>query len=195
MSPRLTRPAARFYYESHITIEPVFDRALMRVAQISAAHGFKVADLLMQKRASDTAERSKHDTFCTGRSRDFDDLCERMEWCVRHLRAVGFRVWRYKIEDTILDSKVDHDELGLLGWAISGAEYTRLDTVLERARAAVEAMTPDQLAHMRHEQRISFAAGNLKISRPDRDPAEIDRGVRAAAGLCPCGPCVAQRSS
>ncbi len=54
------------YYESHVTIEPVFDDRLEEATQIAINHKFRIANLLMQKRESDLPERSKHDTFMTG---------------------------------------------------------------------------------------------------------------------------------
>lgn len=39
-----------FYYESHITIEPVFDDKLELASNIAIKYKFKVASLLMQKR-------------------------------------------------------------------------------------------------------------------------------------------------
>lgn len=103
---------SRLYYEAHITIEPVFDAARDRAAEIAKASGFKLAHLLMQKRKDDTAERSKHDTFMTGHGKAYHDLCGRLVICVHSLHAAGFKVWRYKIEDTLIDSRTQ-DVLGL----------------------------------------------------------------------------------
>lgn len=104
---------ARLYYEAHVTIEPVFDGDLEKVSRIAAHHGFRVADLLMQKRKDDTPERSAKDTFCTGHSRDLDDITGRTRLLVIDLMGNGWKVWRYKIEDTVLDSRHD-DEWNLL---------------------------------------------------------------------------------
>lgn len=73
-----------------------------------------------------------------------------------------------------------------------------LDDLFVRARVVFEALSPDQQAHQRHEQRINFAAGNVALSWPDPRPGEEDnldkarRLVRDAVGLCPCGACGAQ---
>lgn len=93
------------YYEAHITIEPVFDDRLETFKKIASAYRFRVAELLMQKRSSDTPERSQYDSFCTGRSNDYTDLHDRMALMMIELKAENFHVWRYKIEDTILDSR------------------------------------------------------------------------------------------
>lgn len=81
----------------------------------------------------------------------------------------------------------------------------------ELARALYEAhdafarLTPDQQVHHRHQQRTSFAYGNLAISRVRPtgreyavDPAihRLDEDrlmtlVKEAAGPCPCGTCAA----
>lgn len=101
------------YYESHVTIEPVFGAELDRIRDIAGAHRFRVADLLMQKRQDDTPERSRHDTFCTGRGNDDADLGRRMFALVGDLRDAGYKVWRYKIEHVVIDSKVDDSPLRL----------------------------------------------------------------------------------
>jgi len=132
----------QLYFEAHVTIEPVFDDPcevcqgcgvvppgrectvcngegkltssdLGAVKQIAKSHGFKVADLLMQKRKADTQERSKDDTFCTARSKSYEDIHGRTVGLIVDLKSAGFKVWRYKIEDTVLDSKYS-DVLGLL---------------------------------------------------------------------------------
>lgn len=101
------------YHESHVTIEPVFDERLERLKQLCTEHGFRVADLLMQKRTSDTPERSRFDTFCSSRSVDPAALESRMFAFVAALCEEGFKVWRYKIEDVVLDSKVDDSRFRL----------------------------------------------------------------------------------
>jgi hypothetical protein len=95
------------YYESHVTVEPVFDEKLCELQNICSTLGFKVADLFMKKRQNDTAERSQYDTFCTGRSHNVEDLKEKMFLLVSSLRGHAFKVWRYKIEAVIIDSRVE----------------------------------------------------------------------------------------
>lgn len=93
------------YYESHITVEPVFEERLEKFTELCAVHGFRPAKLMMQKRSSDTPERSKHDSFCTGRGKTENELAARMHGLVQDLQDAGFAVWRYKIEHVILDFK------------------------------------------------------------------------------------------
>lgn len=104
---------ARLYYEAHVTIEPVFDVRLNALKSIAREHGFRVADLFMKKREADSETRSKHDTFMTGHGKNLEDLQHRMSLMIRSAQSAGFQVWRYKIEDAVMDSR-HADELVLL---------------------------------------------------------------------------------
>jgi hypothetical protein len=95
------------YYESHVTIEPVFGSRLERFKFVAARWGFHVATLLLQKNRKDTEERSNKDAFCTGRSEDRKQLTKRMDSLVLDLQACGFQVWRYKIEAALIDVKLE----------------------------------------------------------------------------------------
>lgn len=113
---KLIDRTAQYYYECHITIEPVFEEdtyCLEVIEKIASSNGFKLAKLLMQKRAKDTPERSKNDTFMTSHGKELLDLTYRMLNCCRELQAAGFTVFRYKIEDIVLDSRIK-DEYSLL---------------------------------------------------------------------------------
>lgn len=103
----------RLYLEAHVTIEPVFDERRELAADIAKRFNFKLADLLMKKRAEDTEERSAKDTFMTGHSKSKADIATRTMGLVRTLQASGFKVWRYKVEDTLLDSR-NADEWNLI---------------------------------------------------------------------------------
>lgn len=63
-----------------------------------------------------------------------------------------------------------------------------------KAQARVAAMTEDERVHMWHEQRISFAAGNVALSWAEVGAesalVRATRVVREKAGPCPCRPCV-----
>ncbi len=109
----MENPTTRLYFEAHVTVEPVFDGRLQELAEIAFEHRFKVADLLMQKRKVDSPDRSRFDTFCTSRSKDFEDIKTRTGQLVFDLQDKGFAVWRYKIEDTLVDSNAS-DEWGWL---------------------------------------------------------------------------------
>lgn len=101
-------------YECHVTIEPVFDRHLEHAKSIAGVWQFRVAELLMQKRRDDKPVRSANDTFMTSHHQEYAKLRERMIGLCNALREQGFKVWRYKIEYIMLDSKTDPDELNLL---------------------------------------------------------------------------------
>src|SRR6185312_3701000 len=92
-------------FESHVTIEPVFDEKFELFEKIANTFKFKPAHLLMMKSRSETLERSNKDSFCTGHAKDFDILKNRTEELVKLLEANNFKVWKYKIEATLLDIK------------------------------------------------------------------------------------------
>lgn len=94
-------------YETHITIEPVLDETkLAAIREAVRPLGFRVADLLMAKRAEDTPERSRFDTFLTGHTTDYMHACRNCREVVSVVQGMGYKVWRYKIEEIILDSRV-----------------------------------------------------------------------------------------
>jgi hypothetical protein len=95
------------YYESHVTVEPVFGERLANFALICARYGFQAASLLLQKNRAATPERSDKDAFCTGRSDNRKALHKRMDSLVLDLQACGFQVWRYKIEAALIDVKLE----------------------------------------------------------------------------------------
>lgn len=104
------RRSSRHYYEAHVTVEPVFEDRLEQFKVICHDYKFRVANLLMQKRREDSEERSKNDSFCTGRGISYTDTKKRMLALVERLEKEGFKVWRYKIESTLLDSRYDDSE-------------------------------------------------------------------------------------
>lgn len=73
-----------------------------------------------------------------------------------------------------------------------------LDELFARVRRKIDAMTPDQRAHMDHASRISWAAGNVALSWPEVVDGEraielATRLVCAKAGPCPCSSCKVTR--
>jgi len=105
------------YYECHVTIEPVFDERRDRVQALAEVDGFRLAALLMKKRAQDTEERSSKDTFMTkvvpATPEQLEALTKSMKTLVGTLQRYGFKVWRYKIEAALIDSR-NRDEFQLL---------------------------------------------------------------------------------
>lgn len=96
-------------YECHVTINPVFGKDLEVVEIIAKTHNFKVANLLMQRRHNETPERSKNDTFMTAHDADYTSMKEKLFNIVKNLNSHGYKVWRYKIEEIVVDSK--HEDL------------------------------------------------------------------------------------
>tara|TARA_R110000772_G_scaffold66361_2_gene147915 strand:- start:10954 stop:11436 length:483 start_codon:yes stop_codon:yes gene_type:complete len=101
------------YLEAHVTIEPVFGERLDLATEIGARYKFKPAKLFMQKDRAVTPERSDKDTFLTGHGQSKKDMEIRTRAVVSDLLAAGFAVWRYKVEDTLYDSR-NADIFGLL---------------------------------------------------------------------------------
>ena len=101
--------ADSLYFEIHITIAPDFDR-LDEAQKLAKACGFHMGDLLLMKRED---ERSHKDMFFTARAPTYKEAKHLTRGFAMLLTASGFSVIRYKIEDTVLDSRI-LDKLGLL---------------------------------------------------------------------------------
>ena len=102
---------SNLFYESHITIDPVFDSSLELFKKLSARYNFRVAELLMVK--EDQYKQSTKDSFCTSRNKQYSAIVNDTIGLVGELQKHGFLVRRYKIEDTLVDSKID-DKFGLM---------------------------------------------------------------------------------
>jgi len=103
----------KYYYEAHITIDPVFDKEREYAEALANEYGFKLAKLIMRKREADQERPAQDDTFMTGHSLDFTDIQSRTIDLCSTLRYSGFTVRRYKVEDTLVDSRFK-DEWNLL---------------------------------------------------------------------------------
>lgn len=93
------------YFECHVTLEPVFEERLAQLKTICRGHGFQVAELLMQRRANDTPDRSAKDSFCTGKAKSYGDMVSMMDDLTAELRLAGYKVWRRKIESVLYDER------------------------------------------------------------------------------------------
>lgn len=100
-------------FESHITIEPVFGEERDLAELVAKVHGFRLAKLFMLREKSDSSSMSTTDTFMTGHDKEFVPLKHRMLNLIEMLKERGFVVRRYKIEQVLLDSRVE-DELEVL---------------------------------------------------------------------------------
>lgn len=103
-----SEPKTQLYFEAHVTLDPVFGERLQMLKLLARIEGFRVAELLMRKGGT-----HEDDSFCTARDNQWSHILERTKSFVTMLRQNGYGVRRYKIEDTILDSKMC-DELDLL---------------------------------------------------------------------------------
>lgn len=96
------------YYECHITIDPIFDESGRdKLQELITPHGFKLAKLLMQKRKEDTPEMSKYDTFMTAHHTIEIEMLYKLFNCMKVLKENGYIIRRYKIENVILDSRIN----------------------------------------------------------------------------------------
>lgn len=98
------------YFESHITIEPVFGERLDLFEKLCRDKNFRAAKLLMQKDRKDTGERSSKDSFCTGHDKVYGSLFLRMLDLKESLKMNGFEVWRCKIEAILFDEKFERSK-------------------------------------------------------------------------------------
>ena len=103
---------AKYYYECHITIDPVFEERREEVKTLAEPYGFKLADLIMLKTPHGEPMHSQKDTFMTGHGKIYEHLFGKTRDLVLALRAHNFTVRRVKIEDTVMDTRIeDTDKL------------------------------------------------------------------------------------
>lgn len=92
-------PTTEYYFESHITIDPILDNdRLAAVKEAVAPLGFRVAKLLLQKGLI-----SNLDSFMTARDKDYATILKNTQNAVALLKQEGYGVRRYKIENILLD--------------------------------------------------------------------------------------------
>lgn len=96
------------YLEAHVTIAPIFGKEREQCEIIARSCGFKLAHLIMLKDVG-LDKPSQRDTFMTGHGKDIDEIAMRTKEVVRSLRSYGFKVWRYKIESCVIDSRQTGD--------------------------------------------------------------------------------------
>lgn len=97
----LDRLTTDLYFEAHVTIDPVEGDRLDRFKEIAEANTFRVANLLMQK--GDELTPSNIDAFCTARSTEFKIIEGNLNELVYQLLNEGFKIRRWKIENTLID--------------------------------------------------------------------------------------------
>lgn len=72
--------------------------------EIAKKHKFKVDDLLMENE-NKILRKDQNGIFMTSHSQDFEDIKNRMIDIIFELNTKRFIIWRYKIENVVLDSK------------------------------------------------------------------------------------------
>lgn len=101
------RDKSDLYYECHVTIEPVEGDMAHILRELSIQHNFRVSTFVMHK------DGSTPDAFTSARDASYACMLTRMVAFISALREGGYKIKRYKIEDTILDSNHGGDSLGL----------------------------------------------------------------------------------
>lgn len=99
---------SELYLEAHVTISPVFGEEREHASVIAQNFGFKLAHLVMLKNQGPD-KPSQRDTFMTGHDQNIDHLASRTTQLVKRLKDSGFKVWRYKIESCVIDSRQQGD--------------------------------------------------------------------------------------
>lgn len=97
------------YFETHVTFFPDFER-LPQIQAIAKQHDFHMGKLLLLKKEDETSHK---DMFFTDRKDTFDQAYTNMMVFIAAAIRAGFTPIRYKIEDCVLDSKIQ-DTLGVI---------------------------------------------------------------------------------
>lgn len=98
------------YLEAHVTIEPIPEVNRPYVSRLIEPYGFKLAHLIMLKGNTP----SQRDTFMTTHGKEVGELAQRTRNLVTTLKEYGVKVWRYKIETCVIDSRQTGDLWGVL---------------------------------------------------------------------------------
>lgn len=89
---------SRLYYEAHITIPPLEADQIADVDQLCAAQGWRRSTFEMHK------DGLVPNAFVSARHVNRDTIVCMVHSMVCNLRAMGYKILRWKIEDTLLDS-------------------------------------------------------------------------------------------
>lgn len=97
-------PTTELYFEAHITYEQRektgIELKLSDLEETAAKFGFKIADFAMYKPGAPEPKK-----FCSTRSKDYVDILNRTGLMCTMLGVIGYKVTRYKIENTLIDVK------------------------------------------------------------------------------------------
>ena len=103
------RQTTKLYFEAHITTDPIQEDKIEETRAWLKDMGFKIAPLIMLK----TGEKHSADSFISCRDTDFENISLRVLAVVLFLQKAGIHVRRYKIENTLVDSRKE-DKFQLL---------------------------------------------------------------------------------
>ena len=104
---------SQYYYECHITIEPVIGDRLKELQEAVKEYTFKVASLVMLKENGIDSSVPRKDCFMSAKNVDYNVLYENMILMLDYLKSNSYKIYRYKIENILMDSKI-HDILHFL---------------------------------------------------------------------------------
>lgn len=90
---------ARLYYEAHITVKAEDDGFDL------FAESTRYADWKASQFSEDEVDDMSGMWFASYRSTDMEVIRQRTATAIRALKKLGYEVMRWKIEDTLLDSK------------------------------------------------------------------------------------------
>jgi hypothetical protein len=94
-------------FECHVTLEPIIQGQALaqereaRLEDLATKSNFKIATLLMRD-----GTRSRDNSFCSAKNIDYNYLIEDMISFLCDLKKEGYKVYRYKIEQILLDVKI-----------------------------------------------------------------------------------------
>lgn len=91
---------ARLYYEAHITVEAAPDDEWGRFSHSARVSGWRASRF-----SEDEVDDMDGKWFLSTRDIDYDKIKDDIISAICWMEDNGFQVLRYKIEDTLLDSK------------------------------------------------------------------------------------------
>lgn len=100
------------YFETHVTVDPLTEEQQHLADAVLTSFGFKRAELVMLK--DNTVSPHYGDAFYSSRHYGMRSARQSVAAAVGWFTGMGIRVRRYKIEFTIMDSRIE-DQMNLLG--------------------------------------------------------------------------------
>ena len=104
----------KFYLEAHITISPLTEEQKENISSVMSMLGFKLAQFLMKPQDKTGAFIPAEDpnAFLSCREYEsFGTLKIRMHTMIKVLKAENIEIRRYKVEDTVADTRHEIDPL------------------------------------------------------------------------------------